>query len=83
MKHVPVGIYLIYNHTGCVFSGRVEQFLENAIETYRSDANVDWSDNSKGSYRVGRNGQCDLKFTVAAKGPMYYEQHLPIAAVGE
>ncbi|VDI69373.1 Hypothetical predicted protein [Mytilus galloprovincialis] len=61
--------------------GRVEQFLENAIETYRSDANVDWSDNSKGSYRVGRNGQCDLKFTVAAKGPMYYEQHLPIAAV--
>ncbi|XP_076086904.1 E3 ubiquitin-protein ligase MIB2-like [Mytilus galloprovincialis] len=71
-------VYLYGDHK---HKGRVKKFLENAIETYRSDAKVHWHDNFEGSYRVGRNGQCDLKFTVATKGPMYYEQHLPIATV--
>lgn len=67
------------------FSGQVIKFLENTIETYRFDANVLWDENLKESYRyrVGRNGQCDLKFIKAAKGPMYYEEHLPIATDGE
>ncbi|XP_052082909.1 uncharacterized protein LOC127720374 [Mytilus californianus] len=39
---------------------------------------VKWNDDLKGRYCVGRNGQCDLKFIDAAKGPVYYEDHLPI-----
>lgn len=37
----------------------------------------------KRRYCVGRNGQCDLKFIDAAKGPKYYEDHLPIVTVGK
>ncbi|CAC5361693.1 MIB [Mytilus coruscus] len=73
----PNAIVHLYSDTK--HKGRVERFIENTIETYRSDAKVNWNDNLKGSYRVGRNGKCDLKFTEAAKGPMYYEDHLPIA----
>ncbi|CAC5385236.1 MIB [Mytilus coruscus] len=69
----------VHLHSDPKHKGRVEKYLENDIETYRSDANVKWNDNLKGRYRVGRNGQCDLKFIDAAKGPMYYEDHLPIA----
>ncbi|OPL21658.1 hypothetical protein AM593_00586, partial [Mytilus galloprovincialis] len=58
--------------------GQVEGFLDKTIETFRSDAKVTWSDNLNGRYCVGRNGQCDLKLIDAAKGPMYYEDHLPI-----
>ncbi|XP_071147662.1 uncharacterized protein [Mytilus edulis] len=58
--------------------GQVLHFLDKTIETFRSDAKVTWSDNLNGRYCVGRNGQCDLKLIDAAKGPMYYEDHLPI-----
>ncbi|CAG2243693.1 MIB [Mytilus edulis] len=58
--------------------GRVDKFLEKTIETFRSDAKVKWNDTCTGRYCVGRNGQCDLKCTVVANGPMYYEDHLPI-----
>ncbi|CAC5407422.1 MIB [Mytilus coruscus] len=73
----PNAIVHLYSDTK--HKGRVEKFLENTIETCRSDAKVIWNDNVEESYRVGRNGQCDLKCIDAAKGPMYYEDHLPIA----
>lgn len=67
----------------CHFLGRVVKYLENDIETYRSDAKVKWNDNLEGRYSVGRNGRCDLKCLDAAKGPIYYEDHLPIASFSE
>ncbi|CAC5426524.1 MIB [Mytilus coruscus] len=61
--------------------GRVKHPIEKTIESFRSFALVQWHDYSKGRYCVGWNGQCDLKFTKAAKGPMYYEEHLPFVTI--
>ncbi|XP_071146988.1 uncharacterized protein [Mytilus edulis] len=61
--------------------GRVEHSTEKTIESFRSFALVQWPDYSKGRYCAGWNGQCELKFTKAAKGPMYYEEHLPFVTI--
>ncbi|CAC5385233.1 MIB [Mytilus coruscus] len=57
--------------------GRVEHLIRKKTESVRSSALVQWIDYSKKRYCVGGKGKCDLKFTKAAKGPMYYEAQLP------
>ncbi|VDI49883.1 Hypothetical predicted protein [Mytilus galloprovincialis] len=59
--------------------GSVQHLIRKKTESVRSSALVEWIDYSKKRYCVGGKGKCDLKFTKskAAKGPKYYEDHLP------
>ncbi|CAG2218816.1 MIB [Mytilus edulis] len=63
---------------------KVQNILVDIIWTYRSDAEVKLDDgfNTIKEYRVGRMGQCHLKFSKAAMGHWYYENHLPIVQNG-
>ncbi|XP_059173142.1 uncharacterized protein LOC131953789 [Physella acuta] len=59
--------------------GKVVEIRNWENESGRSEARVSWSFFSKTcSYRVGHEGQVDLKYVTPGLGLVYYKNHLPV-----
>lgn len=69
------------NHLIRCYTGKVGRVLEIRgwdNESCRSVANVSWSSGSINVYRLGHQGNVDLKFVQPADGGYYYRDHMPI-----
>lgn len=59
-------------------TGRVIEIRGWDNESCRSVANVSWSSGSVNVYRLGHQGNVDLKYVQPAVGGFYYRDHMPV-----
>jgi hypothetical protein len=58
-----------------VIVGIVEDIEDDEVAFYNCDSAVTWKDGRSSRYRVGRDGEVDIRFTKPAQ-TTYFEDHL-------